>query len=324
METHTNVRARLTAICLLIGGRAFPYTHFFVATFSFLALLIASNIISLGDFHTLFYLIPCFFTLLALYPHNELCDKEFDPPNKNMITRGEVLEDDALLSSVLFTLLAIISAVVLYKSLLTIGVFCSYVVFTLAYSGLKLRFKTTIAGPFVASYILWVGPSLILLTIFSFWNNITISLLLGIFLVFSAHELHHQIDDYISDKKLNARTLAVRFGIKKSLFISGILTIVGFLLILYSMYFSIQYFYVVVFAFFISLFVVLQSIMASTRKVLVINNIPTKLILTSYGCIILGFSSLITLLILMISVAEIPPVILYSIIPSERADSKFE
>jgi hypothetical protein len=44
----------------------------------------------------------------------------------------------------------------------------------MAYNGLKIRFKATHLGPFVASYVLWVAPSLVLLTEFSFWNSTTI------------------------------------------------------------------------------------------------------------------------------------------------------
>lgn len=320
MKTNLNEnKKRLKVIALLMLRRFFPYPHYFIIVFPFFALLISHNV-SPENVLSLYPLLPCLFTFMALFTYNELCDNDTDPPEKNLITSGKLLKDDAILFTALFILLAIISAIAIYRSPLTIVVFCSNVFFSLAYSGLKIRFKTTTAGPFVASYILWVAPSLILLTNFSFWNPVAISLLCGIFLVFAAHELHHQIDDYTLDKKMKVKTLALRIGIKKTLLISGIVSSFGFLLVIYSMCLSLQYLYVVLFASLISLFVLFQSVLANTRSVLITGNIPVKLFLATYACIVLSLPLLLTLLILLVFSAEIYNYVQYYRIPPDKIE----
>lgn len=303
LGVSNGTRDRLLPVARLMYRRFFPYPHYFILTVPFFALLL-SNTISIGAVMGISYLLPCVFALMAMFAYNELCDADIDPVEKNIITSGKLQKNDAILFIVFTTLCAIISAMFFYDSITTFIVFCSYVFFCLAYSGLKLRFKTTLAGPFVASYILWAGPSLLLLTEFSFWNNIALSLLIGIFLVFSAHELHHQIDDYPGDKKMNVRTLAVRFGPKVAFIISVLLSVAGFLFMLYSIYFSVNYSYFVLFASLFSFFIVFQTILASTKSLLVTVNNPVKLSIIAYAGISLGFPSLLTLLILIVFLAE--------------------
>lgn len=295
---------RVLSIGRLMLRRFFPYPHYFVITLPFLALLISFGILPI-TISSLYYLVPCVITLMAMFAYNEISDIDIDPPKKNMISSGKLLKTDAIVFTVLSVLVALISAVAIYKSPLAILAFCSFVFFSMTYSGLRIRFKTTLAGPVVASYILWVAPALILLTEFSFWNPVSISLLCGIFLVFTAHELHHQIDDYLSDKEMNVKTLAVRIGTKKALYIGSISTSIGFLFILYGVYSSLHSLVFLLFMSLLYCFVILQIVLARKKSVLITGNVPTKFVLVTFSCISLGFSTLLTLLILMVFVAEI-------------------
>src|SRR3989337_822692 len=120
MKTNLNEnKKRLKVIALLMYRRFFPYQHFFIITFPFFALLISHHNISPENVLFLCYLLPCLFTLMALFAYNELCDKDIDPPEKNLITRGELLKDDAILFTALSVLFAIISAIAIYRSPLT-------------------------------------------------------------------------------------------------------------------------------------------------------------------------------------------------------------
>ena len=54
----------------------------------------------------------------------------------------------------------------------------------------------------------------------------------------NAEHWHPSIDDYLSDKEMNVKTLAVRIGTKKALYIGSISTSIGFLFSLYGVYSS--------------------------------------------------------------------------------------
>jgi len=304
-KTPIPLRAQVKPLFRLLYERYFPYPHLLVVTFPFFALLISNGIISADNGLFIFYLLPCLFTFIALYVYNDLCDSEIDPTEKNPISRNELQKKVAVLCTVLFTLFAIVSFVAIYASPLAIGVLFSYIFFSLAYSGLKTRFKTTIVGPFVASYVLWAAPSLALIAEFSFLNSVSMCLLCGIFLVFTSHELHHQIGDFAFDKEKNVKTFAVKFGSKKAFLFTIILSVSGILLLGYGMYLADAGLYTVVLALLLSLFLFFHTLLAFTKHVIVKLNIPVKLVLIAFSCEILGFPSLLTLLVLLIFLAEI-------------------
>ena len=167
----------------------------------------------------------------------------------------------------------------------------------------------------VASYILWVVPSLLLLIEYSLFNPVTICLISGIFLIFSAHEIHHQIADYMGDKQTNVKTLTVKIGLKKAFLISNITSSLGFLLIAYSMYVSLHFSYFVFFAPLILLFILLQNIIATKKSIILTGNIPVKTVLIAFGVLSLGLSPLMMLLILTVFFAEIYRCVQYHTLP---------
>ena len=307
---------RISKISLLIYTRFFPYQHYFIITFPFFALLIKENLL-IESWWSLSYLLPLFFSMIAMFVYNELCDSKTDDASNNVIKRGEVTRKDAQIVIILSIIGSTISALFIYQSLVTIILLSIYNFNALAYSGLKLRFKATLLGPFSASFILWAGPALILLADFSLWTITSIGLLLGVFLVFSAHEIHHQFYDYLEDKHMNVKTLTVRIGIKNTLIFSTMLSITGLISLLFGMYFNIQSIYFVIFSSFLFLFMIFQYIVVRKRHAILLFNLPVKAVLITFACIYLGFSSLLTVLILMVYVGEIVGLVGYFKIPPD-------
>jgi 4-hydroxybenzoate polyprenyltransferase len=295
---------RISKIGLLIYTRFFPYQHYFIITFPFFALLIKENLL-IESWWSLSYLLPLFFSMIAGFACNELCDSKTDDFSNNVIKRGEVSRKDAKTVITLSIIGSTISALFIYQSLVTIILLIIYNFSSLAYSGLKLRFKTTLLGPFSASFSLWTGPALILLADFSLWTRTSIGLLWGIFLVFSAHEIHHQLYDYSEDKHMDVKTLTTRIGKRNTLIFSTIISITGFIFLLYSMYFNIQLIYIAIFSSFLILYMIFQYIIVQKRHAILLFNLPVKAILITFACIYLGFSSLFTILILMVFFGEI-------------------
>ena len=248
---------------------------------------------------------------MALYVYNELCDSEIDDISRNYIKRGEITRKDAKIVVISLILISTITAIFIYRSLTTIALLSIYNLNCLAYSGLKIRFKTTPLGPFSASFILWVGPALILLADFSLWTQTSIGLLLGTFLIFSAHEIHHQLYDYANDKNMNVKTLTVRIGKKNTLIFSTIISTIGFISLLYSIYLNIPSIYIAIFSSFLILYMIFQYIVVKKRQAILLFNLPAKAILITFACIYLGLSSLFTILILMVFVGEISGLIRY-------------
>jgi 4-hydroxybenzoate polyprenyltransferase len=295
---------RISNIGLLIYRRFFPYQHYFIVTFPFFALLIKEHLL-IESWWSISYLLPFFFSLIAMFVYNELCDSKTDDVSNNVITRGEVTRKDAKIVIIFSTISSTITALFIFRSLATIAILCIYIFNSLAYSGLKIRFKTTLLGPFSASFILWTGPALILLADFSLWTMTSIGLLLGTFLVFSAHETHHQLYDYSKDEHANVKTLTVRMGKRNTLIFSTIIAIIGLISLLFSMYLNIASIYIGIFSSFLILYMIFQYIVVRKRQAILLFHLPVKAILIVFACIYLGFSSLFTVLILMVFVAEI-------------------
>lgn len=295
---------RISKIGLLIYTRFFPYQHYFIITFPFFALLIKENLL-IESLWSLSYLLPLFFSMIAMFVYNTLCDSETDDISINAIKQGKVSPKDAKIVIILSIMSSTISALFIYQSIVTIVLLCIYNFNSLAYSGLKIRFKTTLFGPFSASFILWTGPALMLLADFSLWTRTSIGLLWGIFLVFSAHEIHHQLYDYSEDKNMDVKTLTVRIGKKNTLIASTIFAIIGFIFLLFCMYFNMPSIYIAVFSSFLFLYMFFQYITVRKRNAILLFSFPVKAILVTFGCIYLGFSSLFTILILMVFFGEI-------------------
>ena len=296
---------RISKIGLLICTRYFPYQNYFIVTFPFFALLIKEHLL-IESLWSLVYLLPLVFSMIAGFAYNTLCDCETDDISRNYITRGEVSRKDAKLVTILSIIGSTILALFIYQSLAIIVLLIIYNLNNLAYSGLKIRFKTTLLGPFSTTFSLWTGPAFILIANFSLWTQTSVGLLLGIFLVFSAHEIHHQLYDYSADKHMNVNTLAVRIGKKNTLIFSAIISIMGFISLLYGMYFSIPSIYIVIFSSFLFLYMILQCIIVRKKQSILLLYLPVKAILITFACIYLGFSSLFTVLILMVFFAQIP------------------
>ena len=295
---------RISKIALSIYTRFFPYQNHFIVTFPFFALLIKEHLI-IESWWSISYLLPLVFSMIAGYVYNTLCDSEIDNSSRNYITRGLVSRKDAKIVTILSIISSTILALFIYQSLTTIVLLTIYNLNNLAYSGLKIRFKTTLLGPFSTTFSLWVGPAFILLADFSLWTRTSIGLLLGIFLIFSAHEIYHQLYDYSEDKQMNVKTLAVRIGKKNTLIFSAVISIAGFVSLLYGMYFLIPLIYIAVFSSVLFLFMVFQYIIVREKQAILLSYLPVKAILIAFACIYLGFSSLLTVLILMVFFAQV-------------------
>jgi len=182
-------------------------------------------------------MLPFIFADAAGFVYNNISDIKDDPYMKaNPLVRGEISLARARIVLGISLALSIISFLLLYKTSVARLVYFAYLFLCLAYSGLGVRFKETLAGPLVAAFIIWVGGPFILLTEFNNFDPVTIGLVLGSWLVFIGREILHTISDYESDMHSGYRTFAVRVGLRISGWLQNIAFIAGAMFLTGSLY----------------------------------------------------------------------------------------
>lgn len=159
---------------------------------------------------------PFVFADAAGFVFNNITDIEDPYFKENPIVRGEIAWGQARIVLVVCLAISTLLFLLLYTTPVVFMIYFPYLFLCLAYSGLGLRFKETLLGPVVASFIVWVGGPLILTTEFMAFDGFTIGLLVGSLLVYIGRELHHMITDYENDLRSGYRTFAVQLGVQAS------------------------------------------------------------------------------------------------------------
>ncbi|MGZ7067919.1 MAG: UbiA family prenyltransferase [Methanobacterium sp.] len=298
---------------LFDASRPLICSRHLITVFPFYAILVHYGFIN--SFWSLLLIIPFIPLFAAGFMYNTICDADKDPKEKNPITGGVISQKLALTSLVLLILLSIFIFILVYSSMTAFLLFLFLLFLWLAYSGIKIRFKERIIGPVIASVGFFVLPSAIILTEFNFFNLGIFSLILGIFFIYTSHEIQHTIIDYESDLSFKCRTYAVITGKKIASISEYIFLIIGFILLLFSLNYFIGNLYVlVIFAAFFSL-TILSSILYGIHKNFqiskydfnLINNftiffpyIATRLYLIILGCLILNLPILLVFFVVWI------------------------
>jgi 4-hydroxybenzoate polyprenyltransferase len=289
------------------SSRKFPYEQYLITSFPFFAILFMNgfNI----SFYSLFLLAPFITVMAGLFMYNTICDAPQDPEFKNPITRGDVSEKTVKLSMWACVVLSIFLVLLLYKSYVSDLIFILYLFLSFTYSGLRLRFKETILGPPVASFLLFCAAPLLLLVEFSYFNYSAILLLLGLFIVYFGHEIKHTIIEYDMDKSANCQTFAVVIGKKNSTIIEYLTLIIGFLLILMSINLIVNSSIIIVVFSLLTLIAIISTISYGYKNNYDINKdtfyndlpyITTKILYIGYACLILNIPELIIFFIIWI------------------------
>ena len=215
--------------------RHFPYTEMLALFLPIYAYLYVQGRIK-SPF-TLLLMLPFIFADAAGFVYNNITDIKDDPYMKaNPLVRGEIGLARARIVLGISLALSTISFLLLYKTDVARFVYFAYLFLCLAYSGLGIRFKETLAGPLVAAFIIWVGGPFILLTEFNNFDPVTIGLVVGSWLVFVGREILHTISDYESDMHSGYCTFAVRVGLRLSGWLQNIAFIAGAMLLTASLY----------------------------------------------------------------------------------------
>jgi 4-hydroxybenzoate polyprenyltransferase len=217
------------------AARRFPYERYLVTIFPSFALLFASG--KIGASEILLFILAFAFAMAAGFIYNTVCDAEKDPKAKNPITRGDLSTKRAVGALVLSLLVATVLFVCASQSILAIFLFVVYILIWFAYSGLGARLKESVLGVFAASIVLWSGPPLLLLVSFSYFNISAALLALGLFSIYTGHEIQHTLIDYDLDVASDTKTFAVILGRKRASLAAFIALISGSILLLASAYF---------------------------------------------------------------------------------------
>jgi 4-hydroxybenzoate polyprenyltransferase len=213
--------------------RGLPYTEFFFMVIPFFSLLVSADVVSSLPL-VISLMLPLVLLVAGGFTYNQISDAHIDSVEKNPITRGAISKRAASLLSLAFLLASIISFLMFYTSMASFLLFALHIFFWYAYSGLKIRFKETLVGVFVASFVFWIAPSLIILAQFNYLTNTAIALLIFIFLTYTNRDILHTLLDYEIDGAQGSRTFAVRLGRRNTIIImhtllsiAGVFTIVN-------------------------------------------------------------------------------------------------
>lgn len=157
-------------------------------------------------------LAPFVLVLTAGYVYNDLCDLD-DPPGKgNPVADGLVTAATARLVLALALAAGLAAFAALFRQPLAWLAFGAWLLLTLAYSGLGIRLKETLAGPALGTLVLWVGAPLVLALELAAVDASLLALLAAAWLMFTACELAHTLVDFDVDSRSGYRTCAQRLG----------------------------------------------------------------------------------------------------------------
>jgi 4-hydroxybenzoate polyprenyltransferase len=236
------------------AARAFPYERYLFTLFPSFALLLASD--KIGASEILLFTLAFAFAMAAGFIYNTVCDAEKDPEAKNPITRGDMSTKRAVRALVLSLFVATALFIWASQSILAIFSFAVYMWIWFAYSGLGARLKESVLGPVAASIVLWSGPPTLLLVSSSYFNISAALLVLGLFSIYTSHEIRHTIIDYDIDVAYDNKTFAVILGQKHASIVAYTALTFGSVFILASAYFPPPSFSVSILLLFALLFII--------------------------------------------------------------------
>jgi len=217
---------------LFLASRVFPYGRFLITLFPFYAILMHST--SNISLWSLTLILPYVFAFSAGFMYNTICDSGTDPKDKNPITRGDLSMKIATVEMRILIAFSIALLFIFYKNWIAWITFLIYLFLWLSYSGLRIRFKESLAGPVAASIVLWIGPSLIVLIEFNFFETSAMTLLLGLFFIFIAYEIEHTIIDYELDALYGSKTFSIKLGKRNATITKYCMLIAGFIFLMYA------------------------------------------------------------------------------------------
>ena len=145
--------------------------------------------------------------------YNNVCDAPHDSPTKNPISEGVCRKETVTRLSVLVAALSIASFLPFAESLQSVLALLVYIILWFAYSGAGIRFKENLAGPFVASWVVWAGGPAVLLINYGVNERPLFLLWISLFLFYCGNEINHQLGDYKEDGARFVKTFSVRVGL---------------------------------------------------------------------------------------------------------------
>jgi len=215
--------------------RHFPYINISVQFIPLYAYLFAYGLISSPL--ALLWMLPFVFSHAAGFAYNNLMDTHDPPFKKNPVTDGLISPRQARWVVLICLASSVFLFSLLYRSWLAWLVYLIYIFLSLAYSGLKLRLKETLAGPFVAAFIVSTAGFLtIALEATSDWDQTITGLILAVYLIYLGREIFHTYVDFENDAQAGYRTFAVRLSRRTQLASLALACIAGAASLLWSLY----------------------------------------------------------------------------------------
>ena len=225
--------------------RPWSLTEFLFTLIPVFSLLFAANIVT-SPALVISLTVPFLFLFAAGFIYNSRCDVHVDSDDKNPIRRGVISKRKAILLMLAFLLVTIFSLLLFYTSIVVFLFFALHLLLGFLYNGLGLRLKESPLGVFIAGFGFYAAPPLYVLIQFNYFSPAALALLLFIFLTYTGREILHTLLDYEKDASKNCKTFAVRFGRTKAMVIMQILGLSGYLVILWEVIASGNFFLQVV------------------------------------------------------------------------------
>lgn len=217
------------------ASRSLKYGGYFITILPFLAILYYNGFINSP--WALLYLLPLVPAFAGGFMWNAIGDADKDPKSKNPVTQGLISVKFLYVTIALLYLLSILFLLLIYSSFASLVSLLLLLLLAAVYSGFKLRMKESILGPVVASFGFFVLPSIMLLLEFNYFSLGTVTLLIGLFVIYFAHEIKHTIIEYDLDLSYDCRTFAVIVGKKNANIAEYASLILGFILLTASIYY---------------------------------------------------------------------------------------
>jgi len=151
--------------------------------------------------------------MAAGFMYNNVCDAPYDSATKNPISEGVCRKETVTRLSVLVAAFSIASFLPFAESLQSVLALLLYIILWFAYSGAGIRLKETLAGPFVASWVVWAGGPAVLLINYRLDERPLLLLWISLFLFYCGNEINHQLGDYEEDRARSVKTFSVRVGL---------------------------------------------------------------------------------------------------------------
>ena len=215
--------------------RSLKYGGYFITMIPFFSILIYNGFINSP--WDLLYILPLVPAFAGGFMSNAIGDADKDPESKNPVTQGVISKKFLITCVGLSSLLSIEFSLLIYTSTASLVLLILIFVLFLVYSNFKLRLKESLLGPVVASLGFFVLPSVILMSEFNYFSLGTITLLIGLFIVYYAHEIKHTIIEYELDLSFDCSTFAVKTGKTNANIIEYVSLFIGYLFLLASIYY---------------------------------------------------------------------------------------